>query len=173
MAGETVITIVGNLTADPELRYTPTGQQVVNFTIASTPRSFDRNSNEWKNGEALFLRASAWGEFAENITNSLTKGMRVIAQGRLNQRSYDANDGTRKVSLELAVEEIGPSLRYASASVSRSSFAGQNTSSSNDTTNLSQEQIQTGPTGGEIFPKDEKNINANAQDDPWASEAPL
>ncbi|WP_430591805.1 single-stranded DNA-binding protein [Humidisolicoccus flavus] len=124
MAGETIITVVGNLTADPELRYTQGGLAVANFTIASTPRSFDRQSNEWKDGEALFLRASVWREFAEHVAQSLQKGSRVIAQGRLKQRSYETKEGEKRTSLELEVDEIGPSLRYATAQVTRSSGGG-------------------------------------------------
>lgn len=119
MAGETIVTVVGNLTADPELRYTQNGLAVANFTIASTPRSFDRASNEWKDGEALFLRASVWRDFAENVAGTLTKGMRVIATGRLKQRSYETKEGEKRSTIELEVDEIGPSLRYAKASVTR------------------------------------------------------
>ena len=119
MAGETVITVVGNLTADPELRYTQNGLAVANFTIASTPRTLDRGSNEWKDGEALFLRASVWREFAEHVAGSLTKGSRVIATGRLKQRSYETKEGEKRTSIELEVDEIGPSLRYATAQVTR------------------------------------------------------
>ncbi|MCX6495505.1 MAG: single-stranded DNA-binding protein [Actinobacteria bacterium] len=119
MAGETVITVVGNLTADPELRYTQNGLAVANFTIASTPRNFDRASNDWKDGEALFLRASVWREFAEHVAGSLTKGSRVIATGRLKQRSYETKEGEKRTSIELEIDEIGPSLRYATAQVSR------------------------------------------------------
>lgn len=119
MAGETIITVVGNLTADPELRYTQAGVAVANLTIASTPRSFDKNSNEWKDGEALFLRASVWREYAEQVAGSLTKGMRVIAQGRLTQRSYETKEGEKRTSIELEIDEIGPSLRYATAQVQR------------------------------------------------------
>jgi single-strand DNA-binding protein len=119
MAGETVITVVGNLTADPELRYTQNGVAVANFTIASTPRMYDRASGEWKDGEALFLRASVWRDFAEHVANSLTKGSRVIASGRLRQRSYETKEGEKRTSIELEVDEIGPSLRYATASVTR------------------------------------------------------
>jgi len=119
MAGETVITVVGNLTSDPELRYTQNGLAVANFTIASTPRNFDRASNEWKDGEALFLRASVWREFAEHVAGSLTKGSRVIATGRLKQRSYETKEGEKRTTIELEVDEIGPSLRYATAQVSR------------------------------------------------------
>lgn len=124
MAGETVITIVGNLTADPELRYTQNGLPVCNFTIASTPRNFDKQANEWKDGEALFLRASVWREFAEHIAGSLTKGMRVIAQGRLRQRSYQDREGNNRTAIELEVDEIGPSLRYATAQVTRATQGG-------------------------------------------------
>lgn len=126
MAGETIITVVGNVTADPELRYTQSGLAVANFTIASTPRTFDRQSNEWKDGEALFLRASVWREFAEHVANSLQKGMRVIAQGRLKQRSYETKEGERRTALELEVDEIGPSLRFATAQVTRSQGGGGN-----------------------------------------------
>jgi len=119
MAGETSITVVGNLTADPELRYTQNGLPVANFTIASTPRNFDRASGEWKDGDALFLRASVWREFAEHVAGSLTKGSRVIATGRLKQRSYQDREGNQRTSIELEVDEIGPSLRYATAQVTR------------------------------------------------------
>lgn len=124
MAGETVITVIGNLTADPELRFTPSGSAVANFTIASTPRTFDRQSNEWKDGEALFLRASVWRETAENVAETLTKGMRVIAEGRLRSRSYDTKEGERRTVMELEVDEIGPSLRFASAKVVRTQRSG-------------------------------------------------
>lgn len=124
MANDTIITVVGNLTADPELRYTQSGLAVANFTIASTPRTFDRAANEWKDGEALFLRASVWREFAENVAGTLTKGSRVIASGRLKQRSYETKEGERRTSIELEVDEIGPSLRYATAQITRTSSGG-------------------------------------------------
>ncbi len=124
MTGETIITVVGNLTADPELRYTQNGLPVANFTIASTPRSLDRATNEWKDGEALFLRASVWREFAEHVAGSLTKGMRVIATGRLRQRSYQDREGNQRTAIELEVDEIGPSLRYATAQVTRAASNG-------------------------------------------------
>lgn len=123
---ETQITVIGNLTADPELRYTQNGVAVAGFTIASTPRNFDRAANEWKDGDPLFLRASVWKEFAEHVAGSLTKGMRVIAQGRLRQRSYQDREGNQRTAIELEVDEIGPSLRYATAQVTRS--AGNGTS---------------------------------------------
>lgn len=119
MAGETVITVVGNLTADPELRFTPSGAAVANFTVASTPRTFDRQANEWKDGEALFLRCSIWRQAAENVAESLTKGARVVVTGRLKQRSYETKEGEKRQVVELEVDEIGPSLRYATAKVTR------------------------------------------------------
>lgn len=116
---DTVITVVGNLTADPELRFTASGAPVANFTVASTPRMFDRQTNEWKDGEALFLRCSIWRDAAENVTESLTKGTRVVVQGKLKQRSYETREGERRTVVELDVDEIGPSLRYATAKVTR------------------------------------------------------
>jgi single-strand DNA-binding protein len=124
VAGETIITVVGNLTSDPELRYTQNGLAVANFTIASTPRNFDRQANEWKDGEALFLRASVWRDFAEHVAGSLAKGSRVIATGRLKQRSYETREGEKRTAIELEVDEIGPSLRYATAQVTRASGGG-------------------------------------------------
>jgi single-strand DNA-binding protein len=119
MAGETIITVVGNLTADPELRFTPSGAAVASFTIASTPRTFDRNTSEWKDGEALFLRCSIWRQAAENVAESLQRGMRVVAQGRLKQRSYETREGEKRTVVEMEVDEVGPSLRYATAKVNR------------------------------------------------------
>ncbi|MRG58977.1 single-stranded DNA-binding protein [Agromyces sp. CFH 90414] len=147
MAGETIITVVGNLTADPELRYTQNGLAVANFTIASTPRTFDRQANEWKDGEALFLRASCWREFAEHVAGSLTKGSRVIASGRLKQRSYETKEGEKRTTIELEVDEIGPSLRYATASVTRA-------------------QSNRGVGGGS------SNFGGGSSDDAWAPSAP-
>ncbi|MFW0788096.1 single-stranded DNA-binding protein [Gordonia sp. CPCC 205333] len=126
MAGETVITVVGNLTADPELRFTPSGAAVANFTVASTPRTFDRQTNEWKDGEALFMRCNIWRDAAENVTESLTKGSRVIVSGRLRQRSFETREGEKRTVVELEVDEIGPSLRYATAKVNRASRGGGN-----------------------------------------------
>jgi single-strand DNA-binding protein len=150
MAGETVITVVGNLTSDPELRYTQNGLAVANFTIASTPRNFDRASNDWKDGEALFLRASVWREFAEHVAGSLTKGSRVIATGRLKQRSYETKEGEKRTSIELEVDEIGPSLRYATAQVTRAA-------SSRDSAG--------GPRGAAA-------VGPGATEEPWAASAP-
>ena len=149
MAGETVITVVGNLTSDPELRYTQNGLAVANFTIASTPRSFDRASNDWKDGDALFLRASVWREFAEHVAGSLTKGSRVIATGRLKQRSYETKEGEKRTSIELEVDEIGPSLRYATAQVTRAASSRDGGA------------VSGGRTGGSA-----------PADEPWAASAP-
>jgi single-strand DNA-binding protein len=124
MAGDTTITVIGNLTADPELRFTPSGAAVANFTVASTPRTFDRQSNEWKDGDTLFLRCSIWREAAENVAESLTKGTRVIVSGRLVQRSYETREGEKRTVYELQVDEVGPSLRYASAKVTRTQRSG-------------------------------------------------
>ncbi|WP_439662381.1 single-stranded DNA-binding protein [Lentzea sp. HUAS TT2] len=119
MAGETTITVVGNLTADPELRFTQSGAAVASFTVASTPRTFDKNSGEWKDGEALFLRCNVWRQVAENVAESLTRGSRVLVSGRLRQRSFDTKEGEKRTVVELEVDEIGPSLRYATAKVNK------------------------------------------------------
>ena len=124
MAGDTVITVVGNLTADPELRFTPSGAAVANFTVASTPRTFDKNSNEWKDGEALFLRCSVWRQAAENVAESLHRGTAVIVQGRLKQRSYETKEGEKRTVYELDVDEVGPSLKFATAKVTRTTRQG-------------------------------------------------
>ena len=124
MAGDTTITVVGNLTADPELRFTPSGAAVANFTVASTPRIFDRQSSEWKDGEALFLRCNIWREAAENVAESLTRGSRVIVTGRLKQRSFETREGEKRTVFEVEVDEIGPSLRYATAKVNKASRSG-------------------------------------------------
>ena len=124
MAGDTVITVIGNLTSDPELRWTPSGAAVANFTIASTPRTLDRETQEWKDGEALFLRCSVWRQAAENVAESLTRGSRVMAQGRLKQRSFETKEGEKRSVIELEVDEIGPSLRYATATVAKAARSG-------------------------------------------------
>ncbi|MET0997997.1 MAG: single-stranded DNA-binding protein [Marmoricola sp.] len=146
MAGETIITVVGNLTGDPELRFTPSGAAVANFTIASTPRAFDKQSNEWKDGDTLFLNCSIWRQAAENVAESLQKGMRVVAQGRLKQRSYETREGEKRTVVELDVEEVGPSLKYATAKVARVQRSGGGGGYS-------------GGGGG----------NTGGGDDPWAS----
>ncbi|MDR1431167.1 MAG: single-stranded DNA-binding protein [Propionibacteriaceae bacterium] len=150
MAGETIITLVGNLTSDPELRFTPSGAPVANFTVASTPRNFDRQTSEWKDGESMFLNCAIWRQAAENVAESLTKGMRVIVQGRLRSRSYETREGERRTVFEVDVDEVGPSLRYATAKVARSSGGG---SASGGGGNWQQSQ-----------PSD-----ANVGPDPWAS----
>ncbi len=124
MAGETVITVVGNLTNDPELRFTPSGAAVASFTVASTPRTLDKATNEWKDGEALFLRCSVWRQAAENVAESLQRGARVIVQGRLKQRSFETKEGEKRTVIELDVEEVGPSLKYATAKVNKTSRGG-------------------------------------------------
>ncbi|WP_309615457.1 single-stranded DNA-binding protein [Salinibacterium sp.] len=156
MAGETVITVVGNLTGDPELRYTQNGLAVANFTIASTPRNFDRAANEFKDGEALFLRASVWREFAEHVAGSLTKGSRVVATGRLKQRSYETKEGEKRTSIELEVDEIGPSLRYATAQVTRAAS--------------SRDSAGGAPRGGGN--QVNSGQQSQQQEEPWAASAP-
>ena len=124
MAGETVITVVGNLTDDPELRFTPSGAAVANFTVASTPRYFDKQTNEWRDGDALFLRCSIWRQAAENVAESMQRGMRVVVQGRLKQRSFETREGDKRTVIECDVDEIGPSLKYATAKVTKTTRAG-------------------------------------------------
>jgi single-strand DNA-binding protein len=124
MANETLITIVGNLTDDPELRFTPSGQPVANFTVAATPRAYDQQSGEWRDGEALFLRCSIWRQAAEHVAESLQRGARVIVTGRLKQRSFETKEGERRSVIELEVEEVGPSLRYATAKVAKVARSG-------------------------------------------------
>ena len=125
MAGETQITLVGNLTGDPDLRFPPSGAAVANFTVASTPRTFDRQTGEWRDGEAMFINCAVWRQYAEHVAESLTKGMRVIVQGRLKSRSYETQQGDRRTVFEIDVDEVGPSLRYATAQVTRTSGGGQ------------------------------------------------
>jgi single-strand DNA-binding protein len=124
MAGDTVITLVGNLTGDPELRFTPSGAAVANFTVASTPRTFDRQSGEWKDGETLFMRCSAWRDAAENVAESLQRGTRVVCQGRLVSRSFETKEGEKRTVMEMQVDEVGPSLRYATAKVNKTQRGG-------------------------------------------------
>ena len=154
MAGDTIITIIGNLTADPEIRYTPTGAAVASFTVASTPRTYDRQAGQWKDGQALFMPCQAWRQMAENIAESLTKGTRVIVQGRLTQRTYTTRDGEQRTVVEMQVDEIGPSLRYAKAQVTRQPRDG------------GQVNRQQGGYGGQ----GQSGYNApagGAADDPW------
>jgi single-strand DNA-binding protein len=124
MAGETIITVVGNLTDDPELKFTPSGAPVANFTVASTPRTFDKQTNEWKDGDALFLRCAAWRQLAENVAESLTKGQRVIVTGALRVRQYERQDGSKGTSVEMNVDEVGPSLKFATAKTTKATRSG-------------------------------------------------
>jgi single-strand DNA-binding protein len=153
MAGETIITVVGNLTDDPELRFTPSGAAVANFTVASTPRTFDKNSNEWVDQEAMFLRCSIWRQAAENVAESLQRGMRVVVQGRLKARSYETREGEKRTVFEIEVDEIGPSLKFATAKVNRTSRQGGGGGYSGG---------GQGQGGGQSAPAD----------DPWATPAP-
>jgi single-strand DNA-binding protein len=164
MAGETIITVVGNLTADPELRFTPSGAAVASFTIASTPRTFDRNSNEWKDGDALFLRCSIWRQAAENVAESLQRGMRVVASGRLKQRSYETREGEKRTVVEMEVDEVGPSLKYATAKVNRT----QRGSSSGGGFGSSGSDSGSGGGGG----NSSGGSAGGASDDPWGSAPP-
>lgn len=150
MAGETVITVVGNLVDDPELRFTPSGAAVANFRIASTPRTFDRQTNEWKDGEALFLSCSVWRQVAENVAESLQRGMRVVVQGRLKSRQYETREGERRTVFEIDVDEVGPSLRYATAKVTKASRSGGG-----------------GYGGGQ--PSGGSSRGPSSSDDPWAT----
>jgi single-strand DNA-binding protein len=164
MAGETTITVVGNLTDDPELRFTPSGAAVAKFRIASTPRTMDRQSNEWKDGEPLFLACNVWRDAAEHVAESLQRGARVIVQGRLRQRSYETREGEKRTVYELEVDEIGPSLRYATAKVqkmSRSGGGGGGFGASNG-----------GGGGGNRQPSNGGGGGGNNFDDPWATAAP-
>lgn len=157
MAGETVITIIGNLTADPELRTTSAGAQVASFTIASTPRSWNRSTNQFEDGQALFMRCSAWRDLATHCAQSLAKGMRVIAQGRLQQRSYQANDGSNRTVIELQVDEIGPSLKYATAQVQKMQSGGY--------------QGGNGNGGGYQQPQQAQQQSQTPADGPWGAPA--
>ncbi len=168
MAGETVITVVGNLVDDPELRFTPSGAAVAKFRVASTPRTFDRQTNEWKDGESLFLTCSVWRQAAENVAESLQRGMRVIVQGRLRQRSYEDREGVKRTVYELDVEEVGPSLKNATAKVAKTTGRGGQGGYGGG-----QQQQQGGgggwggaPSGGA------PQGGGGPSDDPWASGAP-
>ncbi|HHU38713.1 MAG TPA: single-stranded DNA-binding protein [Propionibacterium sp.] len=175
MAGETIITLVGNLTADPELRFTPSGAPVANFTVASTPRTFDRTTSEWKDGEAMFINCSVWRRAAENVAESLTKGMRVIVQGRLKSRSYETREGERRTVFEIDVDEVGPSLQFATAKVTRTTGGGgggggwggsqqpQQGGSGGDQWSSNQGQ-GGGGYGGGGRPQQQQPVN-----DPWAT----
>ncbi len=172
MAGETPITLIGNLTADPELRFTPNGAAVANFTVASTPRTFDRQTNEWKDGDAMFLNCSVWRQYAENVAESLTKGMRVIVSGRLKARSYETREGEKRTVFEVDVDEVGPALRYATAKVTRTQGGGGgggswqgNQGGGNSGGNQPQQQADPWASSG--------NAGGNrGGNDPWAQSQP-
>jgi len=153
MAGETIITVVGNLTNDPELRFTPSGAAVASFTVASTPRTFDKATNEWKDGDALFLRCSVWRQAAENVAETLQRGARVIVQGRLQQRSFETKEGEKRTVVEMQADEVGPSLKYATAKVNKTTRGG---GSSN---------------GGYGGTSSSGGSSAGGSDDPWATPA--
>ena len=176
MAGDTVITIIGNLTGDPELRFTPSGAAVANFTVASTPRQFDRTSNEWKDGETLFMRCSVWRDAAENVAESLQRGTRVLVSGRLKSRSYETKEGEKRTVIEMDVDEVGPSLKYATAKVNRTQrgsgsgggFNGGGQGSGGQTGGQgggSQGGGSTGGSGG-------SGGSGAPADDPWATGSP-
>jgi single-strand DNA-binding protein len=159
MANETTITVIGNLVSDPELRFTPAGSAVANFTIASTPQTFDKTQQKFVDGETLFLRASVWREMAENVAESLAKGMRVVASGRLKSRSYETKEGEKRTVIELEVDDIGPSLRYANAKVNRTQRSGSSQQSPG-------QNAQSGKWGGYG-----SSTQQAPQDDPWATPA--
>ena len=179
MAGDTIITIIGNLTADPEMRFTPSGAAVASFTVASTPRTFDRQAGEWKDGETLFMRCSIWRDAAENVAESLTKGTRVIVQGRLVQRSYTTREGENRTVVEMQVDEIGPSLRYAKAQVTRQprgggqgGFSGGQGGQGGGFGGNQGGPQQGGYNGGGGIGQGQSGYNApagGAADDPWAT----
>ena len=174
MAGETVITVVGNLVNDPEMRYTNSGAAVATFRIASTPRTLDRQTGDWKDGEALFLTCSIWREAAENVVQSLQRGARVIVQGRLRQRTYDTKEGEKRTVVELEVDEVGPSLRYATANVqkaTRSSGGGGGFGSGGGGGNRQFGGNSGGNTGGNSGGGGRGNSN-DFDADPWATAAP-
>jgi single-strand DNA-binding protein len=160
MAGDTQITIIGNLVDDPNLRYTPTGQAVANFRVASTPRFLDRNTNEWKDGDSLFLSCNVWRQAAENVAESLQRGMRVIVSGRLRQRSYETKEGEKRTVYEIEVDEVGPSLRNASAKVTKSTRSTGGGSG-----------FSGGPSGGGGTSGYGGSGGRPAADDPWASDS--
>jgi single-strand DNA-binding protein len=153
MAGDTVITVIGNITGDPELRFTPSGAAVANFTVASTPRQFDRQSNEWKDGETLFMRCSVWRDAAENVAESLQRGTRVLVSGRLKSRSYETKEGEKRTVIEMEVDEVGPSLRYATAKVNKTQRGGGG----------------GGFGGGQQGGGQQGGFGGQQQEDPWAT----
>ncbi|MFB4423216.1 single-stranded DNA-binding protein [Streptomyces sp. NBC_01166] len=169
MAGETVITVVGNLVDDPELRFTPSGAAVAKFRVASTPRIFDRQTNEWKDGEGLFLTCSVWRQAAENVAESLTRGMRVVVQGRLKQRSYEDREGVKRTVYELDVEEVGPSLKNATAKVTKTTGRGGQGGGQGG---YGGGQQGGGNWGGGPGGGGQQGGGGAPADDPWATNAP-
>lgn len=173
MAGETVITLVGNLVDEPELRFTPSGAAVANFRMASTPRTYDRNSGEWKDGDTLFLSCAVWRQAAENVAESLQKGMRVIVQGRLKSRQYETREGEKRTVFEIDVDEVGPSLRSATAKVTRASRSGGGQGGyQGGASGGGGNQAPSGGSGGSdpwSSPAPQGNSPAPAGNDPWAS----
>lgn len=172
MAGETPITLIGNLTADPELRFTPNGAAVANFTVASTPRTFDRQTNEWRDGDSMFINCSVWRQYAENVAESLSKGTRVIVSGRLKARSYETREGEKRTVFEVDVDEVGPALRYATAKVTRTTGGGggggswqgnQGGGNSGGNSQQSDPWASSGNSGGG---------NNRGGNDPWAQSQP-
>ncbi|MER7724989.1 single-stranded DNA-binding protein [Streptomyces sp. NPDC096323] len=170
MAGETVITVVGNLVDDPELRFTPSGAAVAKFRVASTPRIFDRQTNEWKDGEGLFLTCSVWRQAAENVAESLTRGMRVVVQGRLKQRSYEDREGVKRTVYELDVEEVGPSLKSATAKVTKTTGRGGQQGGGQG--GYGGGQQGGGNWGGGPGAGGQQGGGGAPADDPWATSAP-
>ncbi|MFZ3498899.1 single-stranded DNA-binding protein [Streptomyces sp. 5.8] len=172
MAGETVITVVGNLVDDPELRFTPSGAAVAKFRVASTPRTFDKQTNEWKDGESLFLTCSVWRQAAENVAESLTRGMRVIVQGRLKQRSYEDREGVKRTVYELDVEEVGPSLKNATSKVTKTTGRGGQGGYGGGGGGGQQQGGGGGNWGGAPSGGAAPQGGGGPSDDPWASSAP-
>ncbi len=181
MAGDTIITVIGNITGDPELRFTPSGAAVANFTVASTPRQFDRQSNEWKDGETLFMRCSVWRDAAENVAESLQRGTRVIVSGRLKSRSYETKEGEKRTVVEMEVDEVGPSLRYATAKVNRTQrgsgggggFSGGGAQGGGGQGGGQQEDPwATGPSGGQQASPQAAPQGGGQQGGGWGGGAP-
>lgn len=150
-AGDIAVTVIGNLTNDPELRFTPSGAAVASFTVASSSRVLDRTTNEWKDGETVFMRCSVWRQYAENVAESLTKGTRVIVSGRLKQRSYETREGEKRQVMEVEVDDVGPALRYATAKVNRVQRQGGFDGGSNAGGALADDPWASGPSGGATF----------------------
>lgn len=189
MAGDTQITVIGNLTNDPELRFTPNGAAVANFTVASTPRAFDKNTNDWKDGETLFLRCSVWREYAENVAESLVKGTQVMVQGRLKSRSYETAEGEKRTVMELEVDDMGPTLRWSSAKLTKTQRSGNtggggntggngnwggNTGGQQQQGNQQQGGQQNGGQGGGFGGQQQGQQGGNQQQggDPWGAGQP-